>query len=141
MLRAFGRGNQNQPGMSAQDDMQRQRRLLDNSNNIIIMEYMARGSVQDLIEKMETDGTRMSNRALWLVLECLFKACIGMAYPMMFAERGKDVYNSRHRQVNEVVPAEAAHQLPRSPVVHFDLDPQNGQYYPGARGNMLEAEC
>lgn len=131
MLRIFGRRGQNAPivsSVSAEDEMRADRLDLDNANDVIIVEYMTRGSVQGLIERMEKEGTRMSSRALWLILECLFKACIAMAYPLRFAEDGKDLFNARHRQQDEVVPIEAIYELPRGPIVHFDLDPQNGQY-------------
>lgn len=108
-------------------DMRRARSRIDNANDIVVMEYMARGSVQDLIEGMVAKGRRMSNRALWLVLECLFKACVALAYPLRFAEEGKDLYNASHVQQEERVPLEAGYQLPKGPIVHFDLDPQNGQ--------------
>lgn len=131
VLRVFGRRDQSPPSISlvsAEDEMRMERFRLDNANDVIIMEYMARGSVQDLIEKMEKEGTRMSSRALWLILECLFKACVAIAYPLRFAESGKDLFNARHRQQDEVAPIEAIYELPRGPIVHFDLDPQNGQY-------------
>lgn len=108
--------------------MRQARADLDFSNEIILMEYMARGSVQDLIEKVAKNGTRVSDRALWMILKCLFKACVAMAYPLRFVESGKDLFSTRHAQQEEVVPAEAATQLPQDPMLHFDLDPQNGQY-------------
>lgn len=142
VFRAFGKFNLGQrkvspaqPGRGVNPlaltplEKMRQRRVdLDLSNEIILMEYMARGSVQDLIEKVAKNGTRVSDRALWMILQCLFKGCVAMAYPLRFAENGKDLFNEQHAQQDEVVPAEAAHQLPQGPILHFDLDPQNGQY-------------
>lgn len=115
--------------VSPEETMRQARARIDNATDIILMEYMAHGSVQDLIEHMVAKKTRVSNRALWMILECLFKGCVAMAYPLRFAEQGKDLYNASHARQDEVVPLEAGHQLPRDPIVHFDLDPQNGQSF------------
>lgn len=108
--------------------LQVERSRLDHRNDIIIMEYMSRGCIQDLIEKMVVKKVQLSSRALWLILECLFKACIAMAYPLRFSEQGKNLWNETHDQRDETVPQDANLVLPEAPLVHFDLDPQNGKF-------------
>lgn len=132
MFRAFGRvrlgrsAGQPPPPLNAEERMRQARRDIDQSNDIIVMEYMARGSVQEMIENMAAKGRALPDRALWMIMECLFKSCIAMAYPFLCTDATKDLTNATHAQQDEVVPRQAGYMLPEQPFVHFDLDPQNG---------------
>lgn len=108
--------------------IQRARWTLDARRDIIILENMARGSVADLIEKMVARSQRLSNRALWLVFECLFKGCLAMAYPTSSFQPGVNPWAETMPLRDETVPNEyRGGRLNDAPLVHFDLDPQNGK--------------
>lgn len=112
--------------------IQRARRDLDDRRDIIILENMAHGSVADLIEKMVRRRQRLSNRALWLVFECLFKGCLAMAYPTSFFDQTVNPWTETMPLRDETVPQEFyGGRLSDAPLVHFDLDPQNGKFAKG----------
>ncbi|ROV91080.1 hypothetical protein VPNG_09917 [Cytospora leucostoma] len=98
------------------------RRRLDNRRDVIIMEYMSRGTLLSFIAKMYDKNERLSDRMLWLIFECLFKACIAMAYPGRFHTPGDDPWNDFMRPQDETLP----YRFPDAPMVHFDIDPSNG---------------
>lgn len=109
--------------------MRRQRFQLDNSRDIIVLENMSRGDLGDLINKLVKRRIHLSNRALWTIFECLFKGCVGMATPGRFHELGMDATAHAMVEQDETVPMRFHNQTraPRRPMVHFDLDPQNGE--------------
>lgn len=106
------------------DFVQAARRNLDRRRDIIIMEYMSRGTLQGLIAKLQGND-RLSNRMLWLIFECLFKACIAMAHPLRFCPPDRDPWNDPIVPQDETAPRRD--RLPEAPMVHFDIDPQNGK--------------
>ncbi|ROV86701.1 hypothetical protein VMCG_10932 [Cytospora schulzeri] len=102
--------------------VQAARRALDRRRDIIIMEYMSRGTLQDLLNKIP-EGERLSDRMLWFIFECLFKACVAMAYPSRFCPADRDPWNDLIVPEDETVPRPDV--FPDAPMVHFDIDPQN----------------
>lgn len=111
------------------EKIQRHRLQLDNARNIIMLENMPRGDIQELINKLVKKKMRLSNRALWKIFECLFKGCVGMTTPGRFHKHGQDANAHAMMERDETVP-DGLHdgtQLPAWPMVHFDLDPQNGE--------------
>lgn len=105
---------------------------LDNTRDIIVLENMPRGDVKDLIVKLVEKNMNLSNRALWTIFECLFKACVGMATPGRFHEAGLDANDHAMTEQDETVPGwlHDGTRWPPRPLVHFDLDPQNGESFP-----------
>lgn len=101
------------------------RRRLDNRRDAIIMEYMPHGNLHSLIAKLRENKDRLSDRMLWLIFECLFKACIAMAYPGRFYTRGEDPWDGFMIPQDETPPNEV--ELPEAPLVHFDIDPSNSK--------------
>lgn len=99
------------------------RRRIDERNDCIITEYMPRGDLHDWITRMVTERVVLSDRQLWLIFDCLFKACLAMAYPFGNVPLGKDPWSDYIPQQTETVPEGSA--LPSMPMVHFDLDPRN----------------
>lgn len=111
-------------------DIQRKRQELDERRDIVILENMPRGSVQDLIAKLRRrgKGARLSDRTLWMIFECLFKGCLAMAYPTSFWTPGRNPWIEPMYETDERVPDEYLGRGPNhQPLVHFDLDPQNGK--------------
>ncbi|KAJ4403108.1 hypothetical protein N0V82_010703 [Gnomoniopsis sp. IMI 355080] len=127
-----------QPGYTAQEieEIQQRRAQLDNARNLIMLENMPRGDVQELIHKLVKKKLHLSNRALWAIFECLFKGCVAMATPGRFHEHGQDVNAHAMAEQDETVPdwLHDGTQLPAWTMVHFDLDPQNALV-----GNFEEA--
>lgn len=113
--------------------IQRQRFHLDNALDIIVLENMSHGDLGDLIGKLVKRKMHLSNRALWTIFECLFKGCVGMAMPGRFHEPGLDASAHAMREQDETVPVfrHGGMQAYARPMVHFDLDPQNGEHLPG----------
>lgn len=112
------------------DEIQRSRQILDRRNDIIIMEHMRHGSVDDLVRKLRRKGddARLSNRTLWLIFECLFKGCVAMAFPTSFWTRGRHPLVDTMDEVDESIPDDfVGTGSDDQPLVHFDLDPQNGE--------------
>lgn len=109
--------------------MQRQRFQLDNARDIIMLENMPRGDIGDLINKLVKRKMTLSNRALWTIFECLFKGCVAMATPGRFHEAGLDGGAHAMVEQDEMVPVwlHDGTRAPPRPLVHFDLDPQNGK--------------
>lgn len=109
--------------------MQRQRFQLDNARDIIVLENMPRGDIGDLINKLVKRKMKLSNRALWTIFECLFKGCVAMATPGRFHEAGLDGGAHAMVEQDESVPVwlHDGTRAPPRPMVHFDLDPQNGK--------------
>lgn len=114
--------------------MQQQRFRLDNARDIIVLENMPRGDIGDLINKLVKRKMTLSNRALWTIFECLFKGCVAMAMPGRFhdeagLEGGPGGGPHAMVEQDESVPVwlHDGTRAPPRPMVHFDLDPQNGK--------------
>lgn len=120
------------PGYTAEElqQLRMARRSLDSARNIIVLENMPRGDIVDLIIKLVAKKQRLSSRALWAIFECLFKGCVGMATPGRFHEAGHDPQAHAMTEQEETVPdwLHDGTQRPTRPMVHFDLDPQNGKF-------------
>ncbi|KUI59154.1 hypothetical protein VP1G_06390 [Cytospora mali] len=104
------------------DRVRAARSLLDHRRDIIIMEYMSRGNLQTLITRLQ-GRDKLSDRMLWLIFECLFKACIAMAHPLAFCPRDRNPWEDFVMLQDETAPRSG--RLPEAPLVHFDIDPQN----------------
>lgn len=120
------------PGWSAKQvqDILDAREALDTRNDLIILENMSRGSMADLIQKLVDSGARLSNRTLWLIFECLFKACVAMSTPYLCAQEGKNPRTEQMPLQDETVPQIYYDQpdvIPSRPMVHFDIDPNNSK--------------
>lgn len=109
-------------------ELQRLRAQIDMSASVVLLENMARGDANKLIQKLLKMRTRLSNRALWCIFQCLFKAVVAMATPGRFHEQGKDPWLQSMAPQDETVLEALADgkRGPARPMVHFDLDPQNG---------------
>lgn len=100
------------------------RRLLDLRENVLILEWCKHGDLGQWINKMaERRATeRFSEKVLWLILECLWKGSIGLAYPRAFSP-----FPINPQLQQAPLMSEAVRQVPPdNPMVHFDLDPSNG---------------
>lgn len=73
-----------------------------------------------MAERRATEA--FSEKVLWLILECLWKGSIGLAYPRAFSP---GAINPQLQQAP--LTSETIRRVPRdNPVVRFDLDPHNG---------------
>lgn len=106
---------------TATASIQAARRALDQRGDIIVMEYMRRGTLHDLIARLRGND-RLSNRMLWLMFDCLFKACLAMAFPFRYCPAGRDPWSEQIVAQDETVGPD----MNTPPLVHFDIDPQNG---------------
>ncbi|KAJ4419798.1 hypothetical protein N0V82_004733 [Gnomoniopsis sp. IMI 355080] len=102
------------------------RRLLDRRQNILILEWCKHGDLGQWINKMaelrDTEG--FSEKIMWLILECLWKGSVALAYPRAFSPWP---LNPRIQQAP--LKSESIKETPPDdPVVHFDLDASNGAY-------------
>lgn len=101
---------------------------LDAAQDTILLENMARGSVHDLLVKLAKGNLRLSDRMLWLIFECLFRGCLAMAFPAEYRTPDSDPTREMLPLRQEVVPERYRGGLaPLAPMVHFDLDPHNGE--------------
>lgn len=103
------------------------RRLVDRRRDVLVLEFMKLGGLGKWVDKMSESWRteRFSEKVLWLVFECLLRSCIAMAYPERLNPGRVD---ARTRQVpvrTETVPE--LDPTIRNPLVHFDLDPENGE--------------
>ncbi|KAH8893267.1 kinase-like protein [Thozetella sp. PMI_491] len=101
-----------------------QRSALNEARSMLAMEYLEHGSLAKCIKKLNDRQEQFSNRQLWMLADCLFRAIIGMAHPPRLQaeaageELGEDL-------IDEALPP--PHQAPvmSDDIIHFDLEPSN----------------
>lgn len=124
---------------------------LDDSLEIMCLEYMKNGDMFRFMARIGSVGTPIPNQVLWKIFICrkcachsdskwsltvsiVIKACIAMAHPPRYA---KDANTGEDRWIEpegtedqeELMPpgSEEALRYLAYNLVHFDLDPQNGK--------------
>ena len=126
------------------------RAKLDQDSAVLFIEYMPRGRLDDYIGRSGRAGVRVPDQVLWRMFECrksmlwekagagrrrglttstVFRGVIGMAYPDAFQPVGCDPKTENAPQVSESCegfPILTSH-CTRETMVHFDLDPLNGE--------------
>lgn len=117
------------PRASGIDGLIRQNREdLDARRDIICMEFLKFGDLGKWIGKMTRQNdyepeSVFSEKVAWIVFECLWRGCVALAYPTGFFQ-GKHPLDVQIPQITESSERSAADD--EDPMVHFDLDPQNG---------------
>lgn len=114
---------------------------IDGSDSMLLLENMPRGSVYSLIQKLSRGGTRLSNWILWEIFHCLYRGALAMAFPTAYYDpRVQDAWREQMQVVEEWLPhwdddrfwddnRGDVDGVPHWPLVHFDLDPDNSEYY------------
>lgn len=113
------------------------RRQIDRRQDVLVLEFMKLGGLGKWIDKMSESRrtNRFSEKVLWLMFECLLRSCIAMAYPEQLNPGRVD---ARTRQVPvKTETASASDPTIRNPLVHFDLDPENGMVEYGPDFDVL----
>lgn len=91
------------------------------------MEFSRLGDMRHAIQRLAGMDRHLPPEALWLIFDCLVKACIAMEYIPRFVP----VPNAGHGGdfLPEVIPpgGEAAPLNGFRGAVHFDFDPKNGR--------------
>ncbi|KLU84427.1 serine/threonine protein kinase [Magnaporthiopsis poae ATCC 64411] len=93
---------------------------IDVGNDILLLEFMKNGDLSSVLEKLGTHRVKLCNRLLWMIFECLFKACIAMAWA------GNQVIPEGAIRWDEIV-GDLENDDPDSDYawLHLDLDPLN----------------
>lgn len=117
------------PGVIGIDDaIRRNRKDLDDRQDIISMEFLKCGDLSKWISKLARQNVDdpesiFTEEVAWTIFECLWRGCIALAYPAGFYQ-GKDPSTTQIPQITES--SERSAGSDGDPMVHFDLDPQNG---------------
>lgn len=117
------------PRASGIDGLIRQNREdLDARRDIICMEFLKFGDLGKWIGKMTRQNdfdpeSIFSEKVAWIVFECLWRGCVALAYPTGFYQ-GQHPLTVQIPQITES--SERSEADGEDPMVHFDLDPQNG---------------
>lgn len=90
------------------------------------MEFAKLGDLERCLQRLASADRHLPPEALWLVFDCLVKACIAMEYPPRLVTAGAPLLRAGDF-LPEVVPpgGQAAPVNGFRGVVHFDLDPKN----------------
>ncbi|KAK2607125.1 hypothetical protein N8I77_005829 [Diaporthe amygdali] len=103
-------------------------RLFDANLTMLGMEFMKNGDVHNLLRKAAAQQKSWKSRELWLIFHCLFRGCVALAYPDTWTG-GRDPECEDIILQEEAVPLVNGKPTDQSgALVHFDLDPQNGEY-------------
>lgn len=107
--------------------IRKNRKELDNRQDIICMEFLRFGDLSKLIAKMTRQNdydleSIFPEKLAWTIFECLWRGCIALAYPKGFYQ-GKNPSTTQIPQMTES--SDDAAVDASDPLVHFDLDPQN----------------
>jgi len=105
------------------------------------MEHLSNGNLQGWIEKAGTTGVIFPADELWLVFDCLVRACIAMRHPPRYqlpagGGRPRPPWGG---PIPETVPPPGTVGVAHSNIVHFDIDPSNifvGGFGIGTHVNM-----
>lgn len=109
------------------EPIRRNRRELDQRQDLIAMEFLKFGDLGKWVGKM----TRMNNtqrtenfpeKVAWIIFECLWRGCVAMAHPGGFYQ-GMDPSTTQIPPIDESVGRSLVDG--RNPMVHFDINPQN----------------
>lgn len=94
------------------------------------MEFSKLGDMRHAIQRLEAANRHLPSEALWLIFDCLVKACIAMEYPPRYVTAGP-ILDPDGDYLPEVIPpgGQAAPANGFRGVVHFDLDPQNSRLH------------
>src|SRR3569833_2578881 len=103
------------------------------------MEHLSNGILQGWTEKAGTTGVIFPADELWLVFDCLVRACIAMRHPPRYqlpagGGRPRPPWGG---PIPETVPPPGTVGVAHSNIVHYDIDPSNifvGGGGGGARG-------
>lgn len=101
--------------------------------DVLFIEYLARGDLFNFIIKIDRDGVQVPSRVLWNIWHCFLQMLIAMRYPTMPRRTGN---HPTYREPEEgpveyeewLVRAFNPARYPRISVmnnVHFDIDPKN----------------
>lgn len=120
------------------DEQQRNARAdLDYDYKVVIMEDVRRGNLGSWLARLATENRgkplnereRPPERILWSILYCLYRACVGMAYPQKVAGGGPGGAKAPVAVVPEDIPQGRSRETkPTDSLVHFNLCPSNGMF-------------
>lgn len=107
---------------------------LQNATGLLFMHYAKLGDMNQCIQKAAKSSRYLPPGALWVVFDCLVKACIDMEYPPIYVDAaggGLQALPYEGGFLPEVIPPNG---LARAEpgfrgTVHFDLDPRNSMLY------------
>ncbi|KAI7780757.1 hypothetical protein LA080_015548 [Diaporthe eres] len=93
---------------------------------LLFMEFAKLGDLEHSLQRLARADRHMPPEALWLIFDCLVKACIAMEYPPRLVPAAAPLTKAGDF-LPEVVPpgGQAAPVNGFRGVVHFDLDPKN----------------
>ncbi|TLS26245.1 hypothetical protein PpBr36_04951 [Pyricularia pennisetigena] len=102
-------------------------RALDESDDILVLEFMGKGDVDKLICTLVERRLKLNSQILWQIFKCLFKGCVAMAWPDKNAPQYDGAVVSETSQGLETDAEEYADFSEPSSraVIHFDIDPCN----------------
>lgn len=93
------------------------------------MEFAKLGDLHHVLEKLATAGRNLPPEALWLIFDCLVKACIAMEYPPRCTPAAGILPRAGDFLPEIVPPGGLAGPVAGfRGVVHFDLDPKNSMF-------------
>ena len=119
-------------------------------SDVMLLEYLGRGSLQQLITRVKTGRQRFPNRVLWLIWHCrtsspvvsspavtlltdyiptpVVQSCIAMEYPPMRDFEYTFRIDEHGKVDGQPVSERVISRRGLYPsLIHFDIDPQNGE--------------
>ncbi|KAI6374032.1 hypothetical protein MCOR25_003266 [Pyricularia grisea] len=102
-------------------------KALDESDDILVLEFMGKGDVDKLICTLVERKLNLNSQILWQIFKCLFKGCVAMAWPdenappydgAVVSETSRGLENDADEYSDFNEPSSRA-------IVHFDIDPCN----------------
>lgn len=107
---------------------------LTSAPGFLFMHYAKLGDMRQCIQKAANSSRYLPPGALWVVFDCLVKACMDMEYPPRFnIPGGGGLQPLPHAGdfLPEVIPPNGltTAQPGFRGTVHFDLDPRNSMLY------------
>ncbi|KAL5873724.1 hypothetical protein ACKVWH_009356 [Pyricularia oryzae] len=102
-------------------------RALDESDDIMVLEFMGKGDVYNLICTLVERRLNLNSQILWQIFKCLFKGCVAMAWPdknappydgAVVSETSQGLENDDDEYADFNEPSSRA-------IIHFDIDPCN----------------
>lgn len=134
-------------------DKERARRRLDARSDLLFIEYMRLGNLNEYMEKLGESSRRLPDGILWQIFQCcelssgelpgthylpalwkgrlthfpVFKACVAMAYPRMFWPLGCNPDTMNAPQISERHYGFSNPDSVSPVLVHFDIDALNSE--------------